>query len=306
MSDNWKVLEKELTDIFADGPVPFVRAHLLFDAESAHSTEVMQFRGYLILSDAFKCFVIETFEHFDRRFGRPDVPPPEKNSQYSFQVVRLISCFRSLCGAERLAINGYPFEAFTILRNTFDNLILISATNQNIADFLEVEGIQSEESYDPALARKLRKKTERKIRQKMLGSDSGLSEATQFELIRLNDLFDFETHGARLSMGAAIGWMKGEEPLNILPEFKAERFALFLNRYNEISWMLLRCLPMIQYAQLRLPAEWASKWLVLDRAFNVHVAALTAQLGKPVGAAVVDFVTQKFPFQVDSQFQQSR
>lgn len=47
---------KRLKAISEHNGVAFARTHLLFEAEDAHREAVLQYRGYLALSDAFKCF----------------------------------------------------------------------------------------------------------------------------------------------------------------------------------------------------------------------------------------------------------
>ena len=47
---------RRLEAISQHNGVPFGRAHLLFEAESDHSNSVLQYKGYLSLSDALKCF----------------------------------------------------------------------------------------------------------------------------------------------------------------------------------------------------------------------------------------------------------
>lgn len=47
---------KRLKAISEHNGVAFARTRLLFEAEDAHRGAVLQYRGYLALSDAFKCF----------------------------------------------------------------------------------------------------------------------------------------------------------------------------------------------------------------------------------------------------------
>jgi hypothetical protein len=54
----------------------------------------------------------------------------------------------------------------------------------------------------------------------MTGDRSGLPHQTLADLARLDELFDYETHGSRLSLAVAMGWMRGERPLIVLPKFE--------------------------------------------------------------------------------------
>lgn len=150
--------------------------------------------------------------------------------------------------------------------------------------------------------KKLRKDTEFEVRRKMTGSDSGLTQETRDELAQWDALFDFEVHGARLSLAGAQGWMKGQEPLPVLPRFEEMQFALFLNRYCEVGWMVHRLTPAIQPPGVPLPASWMEKWRVLDDSFEITVHSLTQQLEKKIGAAIVELVKTKFPFNEQSAF----
>jgi hypothetical protein len=153
--------------------------------------------------------------------------------------------FQSLCGGERLAVKGYPYHAYTLLRNTFDNVQLAAAALQNVTDFYSIEGIDPGKPFEPRAALKLRKNTEHAVRRWMSGDRSGLSQATIDELAQWDALFDYEVHGARLSRADTQGWLKGVEPLPALPVFKEQAFGMFMNRFCEIGWMTHRLVPLI-------------------------------------------------------------
>ena len=224
---------KRLDAISESDGIPYGRAHLLFDEEQKHQQAIFQYKGYLALSDDFKCFFLETVELINT-VCRPKVTAP-LSEFYAIFVPRLAHNFQSLCGAERVAICGYPYHAYTLLRNTFDNLVLTSACLQKITDFYSIEGVTPGKPLDIAAVKKLRKDTEFDVRRKMTGNQSGLTQQTQNELTEWDALFDFEVHGARLSLAAAQGWMKGTEPLPVLPRFDDMQFAMFMNRYCEVG-----------------------------------------------------------------------
>lgn len=291
---------KRLDAISESDGVPYGRAHLLFDEEQKHQEAILQYKGYLALSDAFKCFFLETVELINTEC-RPKVSAP-LSEFYPIFVPRLAHSFRSLCGAERVAVCGYPYHAYTLLRNTFDNLVLTSASLQKITDFYSVEGVVPGKPHDVGAVKKLRKDTEFEVRRKMTGSQSGLTQQTLDELAKWDALFDLEVHGARLSLAAAQGWMKGTEPLPVLPRFEEMQFAMFLNRYCEVSWMTHRLIPALQPPGVPLPNAWKDKWRVLDDSFEITVNSLTQQLGKIIGAAIVELVKEKFPFNEQFEF----
>lgn len=291
---------KRLDAISEHDGVPYGRAHLLFDEEEKHGQVVLQYKGYLALSDALKCFFLETVELFNIECG-PKINTP-LSEFYALFAPRLSHSFQSLCGAERVAIRGYPYHGYTLLRNVFDNLVLTSAALQKLADFYSIEGVEPGKPVDPDAVRKLRKSTEFAVRRKMTGDQSGLSQQTVAELAKWDALFDYETHGARLSLTQAMGWMKKTAPLLVLPEFDESAFAMFMNRFCEVGWMTHRLIPAVQPPGVPLPDGWKEKWRVIDESFEISVESLTKQLGKTIGAAIVEFVKAKFPFNEHSAF----
>jgi hypothetical protein len=44
------------------------------------------------------------------------------------------------------------------------------------------------------------------------------------------------------------------------------------------------------------------KWLIIDESFEIAVESLTIEAGKKIGAAMVEFVSSKFPFNTESVF----
>ncbi|BCG04742.1 hypothetical protein PPGU19_093100 (plasmid) [Paraburkholderia sp. PGU19] len=291
---------KRLYAISESDGIPYGRAQLLADGEQSYQQAVLQYKGYAALSDAFKCFFLETVELVNTSC-RPKVTK-QLSEFYGLFVPRLAHDFRSLCGAERVAVSGYPYHAYTLLRNTFDNVLLTSAALQKITDFYSIEGITPGKPLDVTALKKLRKDTEFDVRRTMTGSKSGLTQDTQVELAKWDALFDFEVHGARLSLASAMSFMKGQEPLPVVPRFEEKEFALFLNRYCEVAWMVHRLTPAIQPPGVPLPDEWKEKWRVLDDSFEITAHSLTKQLGKKIGTAIVELVKVKFPFNEKSEF----
>jgi len=254
----------------------------------------------MALSDAFKCLFLEAVELINV-VCRPKITQP-LSEFYAFYMPRVTHAFQSACGAERAALHGYPLLAYTALRNVYDNNVLSSAAVQKITTFYAVEGLEPQQPFDPARAKKLRKDTEFNVHRRMTGAQSGLTPETIDELAKWDELFDFETHGARLSMASAMGWIKGTESLAVLPRFVERDFAIFMNRFCEISWMIHRLLPLLQPPSTELPDAWQAKWSIVDDSFRIIVQSLTDENAKKIGAAMVEFVTTKFPFSAKSTF----
>jgi hypothetical protein len=289
-----------LDSLFEHQGRPYGRAYHLFDAEEAYAQEILRFKGYLALSDALKCFFSETVEAFNT-LVRPSAEKP-LSQYYSFLVPRLVRNYAALCGAERVAVKGYPFQGYTLLRNVFDSALHTSAALQHVVSFFTLEGLEVDKPFDKSKAKKLRKQAEFEANRRMTGSESGLPAAVIAELKVWDDLFDYETHGGRLSATLAMDWMKGTGPLHLLPRYDEQAWVLYMNRYTEIGWMLLRLLPNLQPPDYPFGSGWDYKWRVLDQSFAECVSGLSEHLGKPIGDALVALVESKFPFSEKSRF----
>ncbi len=293
-------MQKRLAAISEDGGVAYGRVHELFDAEKTYQRQLVRFQGYLSISDAFKSFFLETAELFNS-----SIVPRVKTQLSEYHAVffpRLFYAWQSLCGFERLALHGYPLQAYAGIRSIFDSLQLVSAALQSFVDFYAIEGIIPGQESNAAEIRKLRKKTEQEVSRLMSGSKSGLSQSTIEELAVLDSLFNLEVHGGRLSLTNAQDFMRGKAKLPVLPTYRERDFAMFMNRYCEVAWMTHRLIPLIQPSGIFLDQSWKDKWRLIDESFDLISASLTKENGKAIGAAIVEFVNAKFPFDADSTF----
>jgi hypothetical protein len=293
-------MQERLDAISDDNGVPYGRVHELFDAERAYGLKATKFQGYLSLSDAFKSFFLETAELFNSRIV-PRITAPLSEYHAMF-FPRLFYAWQSLCGFERLALHGYPLQAYSGIRNIFDSVQALSAALQGFVDFYAIEGIIPGQAFDAAQMKKLRRKAEQEISLSMSGSKSGLSQATIDELALWDSLFNYEVHGGRLSLANAQGFMRGKERLPIFPQFRERDFAMFMNRYCEIAWMTHRLIPLVQPSAIPFDQRWKDKWTVIDKSFGIVSLSLTQENGKAIGAAIVEYVNAKFPFNANTTF----
>lgn len=299
--------QARLEQTFAEDGVPFKRAHFMFETEAQYGLEAAELRGYLSLSDGFKCMFLESVELVNTH-----IPPQVKvklSEHYSQFVPRMVVAFHYVCGAERAALNGYPLPAYTTLRSVFDATVLMSAAMQGLTNFYLIEGLDEKgqligggNDFDPNKAKRARMDDEWKVRKQMTGKDSGLAPATIAHLEKLDELFDSEVHGARLSLADSVDYMKGKAPLSVLPKYRDMSFAMFMNRYCEVIWTIHRLLPLIQPPGTTMPTAWIEKWKVLDDSFELTIRALSKDLGKSVGDAYADFIGAKFPFNAGTTF----
>jgi hypothetical protein len=291
--------------------VAYGRLRILENASSWYELQVAQkLGGYEALADTFKCFFLETFE-LSNSLGL--TLTARVSEFYTWFVPRLVVHFDKLCAADVIARRGYPMAGYEILRNSLDAVILTSAALQQFVPWLRLDGLepQTTKPFDMKAIKKLKKKTEQQVNERMIGGTSGLTPSTIEVLKNWNDQFDVEVHDARLSHTRYMRWMTGREVLSIGPRFVTDdprlpscdvQFANYMNRFLEIAWMAHRLLPMLQTRSVRFGEHWRARWSALDAIFNSFVFVLTAELGKPIGGAMVELVTVKFPFSVESRF----
>ncbi len=132
MSKSVEDFQNELDAISSYNGVSYGRAHLLFDEEAKHCIEAAKFRGHMALSDAFKCFFLETVEKINTDI-RPNIETPLSEFYPQF-IPRLVQSFRMLCAFERVSTQGSPYHGYALLRNEFNGVILTSAALQSIID----------------------------------------------------------------------------------------------------------------------------------------------------------------------------
>jgi hypothetical protein len=268
-------------------------------AEAFHDATARELKGFAALSAAFRCFFLESIELINTYvISKARAPVP---GAYALFLERLAHYFRTLRASEIIATQGYPMHGYTLLRNLYDSAILTSAVAQGKTDFYKLAGL-IDEKFDNATFRKNRRKEENSVRLIMTGKDSGFSTNTLEVLAKWDVLFDDETHGASLTRSSTLEWLKGTEPLPILPKYNPDHFGMFMNRHCEIGWMVHRLLPLAQMGYAPLPSAWKEKWQTLDTSFFITSEALSKQLDKKIGDAIVELVKTKFPFSADSTF----
>jgi hypothetical protein len=266
-------------------------------AERDFVAKAATFHGLVTISNAFRSFVIETIDTLNDIWGpHASRAPPS----HTWLLPRLAQGFHWLCGAEQQAFAGYPYPAFAQVRNIFDSAVVTSAVAQGWVSSQDADGLTPGEPFDPAAAKKKRKKVEYLIFKRMTGAASGLSATTLHELAMVGEMFDWEVHGQRMSATRSLLWLKGQAPLAFLPQFDEGSFTPFMNRYLETMWMVHRLVPLARPYTAPVPSEWRDKWIVLDESLKTNTFSLTAQFSKPIGQAIVDFVTAKFPFDTNS------
>lgn len=291
--------QKRLVDNFSANGLVGARVQIILDAEAEHAAVyATKFSGQMTLGESFKDFCLETFELLNRVVAMQR--EVTVTHHYADFVGRHTMNFRGLRAAELLCHLGYPMQGYSLLRNLFEQAVLMSAVMQKLTSIEAIEGVAK--GIDPSKLKWDRIKEEKRIFGLMHGANSGLSAETVTELARWDDLFDLEVHGSRLSKIETMHWLRGRTSLAFVPQFNEKALALFMNRINEISWMLLRILPSLQPGPLTFGHDWTTKWMVLDESFKEAVASLGIELGKKIAPAIIELVETKFPFGADYRF----
>lgn len=272
-------------------------------AEQSHEDRTRAYARAHALTAGFQSFVLTT--NGAANSIRSSVPQTAAE-HYGLFIVRTLHGFQSISAADRLGAIGYPMQAFTIVRNVFDSLVLTSAAAQGFATWWDLYGIEQGKSFDAERAKRLRKAIEFRIRNKMTGVSSGLSEATIKDLGIVNRLFDYEVHDSKLSLVRAMAWFKGEAVLSTTPSFDKTQYELLLTRLVEVQWMTHRLLPLMQCGEGRFSEDWRKKWNSIDELFASMADSLSRLADdKPertIGRSITEFVKIKFPFSSEASF----
>ena len=291
--------QKRLSDTFSTNGILGARVQMMLDAEAEHGAiYATKFKGQMALGESFKDFCLETFELLNRVVAMH--PEVVVTHHYLDLVGRHTMNFRSVGAAEMLCHYGYPLQGYSLLRNLFEQAVLLSAIMQGMTTMEAVEGVSN--GFVPVTLKRDRIREEKRIFNLMHGAGSGLSEETIQEIAIWDDLFDLEVHGSRLSKIDTKDWLEQKSALHFVPQFNQKALAMYMDRANEIGWMVLRVLPSLQPGPLSFGDEWANKWRVLDESFKIAVDSLGKECGKRISAAIIEFVEDKFPFGPDYRF----
>jgi hypothetical protein len=266
---------------------------------------VQKYHGHRLLTDAFLDFFAETFQTqlaFHSQYGwRSDEP------NYPLTFLMYLTMFRTVRATEVLSVNGYPLQGYALQRSIKDQIFTLWAAVNNMMGFSELFGWQ--EGLTPSTTRSEdnrkiaanRMKAERKVRSFIIGKESGLSEETKDELLNWDLLFNIETHRGLFTLFNTLDdALKGKlDVVGPSPEEKNE--AMFVNRSNELNWMILRLIPCIRRKEIVWSDEWTKKLDLLEESFRWMNQGF-ADLGKKIPLAHLEMIEKKFKFGLDRYY----
>lgn len=251
-------------------------------------------KGYSVVMDSFHAFFIETLKRGRQWVQTHELP---EGSWYHFAYLQYLILFRSLRACEILLIHGYPFDAYGLLRDIKDRGILLCGVCHNITDFCKIHGSDTSQAQATMSSKdgaNRRKDAERRVKNSIVGSKSGLSQTIQQDLREWEEYFHTEVHGSKLSLGKEIVTLYKQNrwpPLG--PEYH-ERWLFYMNRVSEVCWLILRLLPYLQPSSEGFGSGWRSKYDLLDETFRRSQEKCAEE--QNLAGAIIELVDRKFSF----------
>jgi hypothetical protein len=260
-----------------------------------------KYYGFRVLTDSFMDFFGETIWK-QGEYGNTNGWPQDRR-YYVMCLIMYVTMFRSFRASELLALQGgYPLSSYIILRSVKDQAFALAGAANKIANFPTLFGWEgfggepwTKEQYGRVI--KNRMTIEGKIVRHLIGAQSGLSQASQDELMQWNRMFNFEAHRGLFTMFRAsrkvIDSKKFEMVLGPSPDEVLE--TMYTNICSQVAWMILRLLPYMRRAETPKDAEWDTKWKLLDDSYRMMLDS-RAKMGKKIAPAIIELVDKKFVF----------
>jgi hypothetical protein len=209
--------------------------------------------------------------------------------------------FHTFRAAEILVLNGHAFDGYAILRNAKEQALCLGAVANglsSIPNWFGHKGLPeaewTREQYEQTL--KSREVEERRIRQGMIGKQSGLGAEQIAELQKWDRMFNLQVHGARLTQYKAADALRDKsKPFVLAPQPHVDEDAVYMNRFSEVAWMSNRCLLFLQLKELPFADDWLRRWQIMDESIRYMVLGLDS-LGKKIAKAFESMIDTKFPF----------
>jgi hypothetical protein len=258
---------------------------------------VDKFHGHRVLADSFMDFFAVTLRSAAAGHYKTGWPG---HSYYGPCLVEFVTQFRGMRAAEVLSVNGYPLDGYALQRNLKDQAIFLGAVVEGISSFPALYGLKEppasaswgEKDHKAVLYH--RQDEERLIFERMIGKNSGLDAEHIEALKRWNRVFNMQVHGARLStMRELYAWIQDKKEFAVGPRMDDDGFAIYMNRFTEIAWMILRALPFLQTEKMCFNEHWQGEWIVLDDSLRSSVEGL-GSLGKKIAPAFIAMIEAKF------------
>ena len=256
-----------------------------------------RYRGYYLLTNSFFDFYIETLQ-----LARSQIQEYQVFQKLNYVPILLffVTMLKSSRATESLYVAGYPLDGYALLRDLKDQAIFAAAIVTGVSSFSALYGyrdfvkrgeVLTPQKYE--VLRKERKKEEERVLKLMLREDSDIEEVHRKEIEKWEKLFHEEVHGSRLTFWEGFRYFVDKKPIPIAPEPTERSATIYMNRMNEISWMILRCLPFLQLEPRSFGESWSKKWRILDDSFLILEKELS-KIGKNIADAIISLINTKF------------
>lgn len=302
--------ETRLRTTFGDSGVVGPSLLPIHLAEEAYEHYVgSNFTGYRVLNQSFLEFFHQTLrkaESVAKRAGAASM-----SNTYGATLLFYANIFNRFRAAEVLFLNGYPLDAFSLLRDLKDRAIYLAGIIEGHTSLIALLGIPESgtvgstdrwEAHTQAVRR--RRQEQRRVISLVVGDQSGLEETVIQGLHRWQSFFHDEVHLSGLTFTLeSESWMGDNSELPIGPHRETLSSAMYMNRSCEVAWLLLRTLPSLQHQPEGFGSRWIDHWRILDDSIRYAVESLQQQ-GRELVGFVVTLVEKKFGFDPSMSYEE--
>ncbi|OPF90443.1 hypothetical protein I8G32_02350 [Rhodopseudomonas palustris] len=265
------------------------------------------YHGSRILTDCFLDFLGGTLLEQIELNNEKGWPQAEAN--YATCVLMYLTVFRSVRASDVCASNAYPLQGYIIQRSIKDQALILCAAANNLADFATLfgwKGLPDDKPWtdeDNKAAIKNRRTIENQIREKIIGSKSGLKDETIKLLIKLDGMFNTEAHRGLFTLFGESRKLLVEHnlDLSLVSGSNMTGDTMFVNRATETNWMIHRLVPFMRRKDTPHNEAWDKNWKLLDEHFRWMVEGFGA-IGKDVAPAYLEMIDAKFKFDAGTYY----
>ena len=314
MDSKNKVVEwqNRLQDVFLQHDVVGGQLLEVISAEQEFKYRVIgKYHGHLVLLDSFQAFFYQTLGLSERNCL--EIKNENEHETYLFLRLQMCHLFRCIRACENLLLIGHPMAGYSLLRDVKTIVFHLCALGNKLTTFEKLLGVNSQTSDSKAGTNdesssikeltKNREKEEGKAIRKLFLEGVALNPSTKETLEDWGSRFHSEVHGGQITksnMYYEYSNLGLEFP--VIPRENELLESQYLNRIAEISWMILRLIPLLQIAPGLFGEVWIAKWHTLDDSFREYELGLKS-LEKPklneIVDAIIEFIDKKLGFPPD-------
>ena len=265
------------------------------------------YHGLRILTDCFLDFFGQTLLEQIELNNKKGWPQADAN--YATCVLMYLTIFRSVRASDVCASNGYPLQGYIIQRSIKDQAFILCAAANNMADFATLfgwKGLPDDKPWtdeDNKTAIKNRRTIENQIRERIIGSKSGLKDETIKLLVKVDGMFNTEAHRGLFTLFSESHKLLVEHKLDVSLVSGPNKTSdlMFVNRATEMNWMIHRLVPFMRRKDTPKNETWDTNWKLLDDHFRWMVEGLGA-IGKEIAPAYLEMIDAKFKFDASAYY----